>query len=280
MAGDRLGYANGTVSGPWVALDLALLWHVVPHFFVGIQPEVFHAFGTTSGGPNVGGQESWVSGGFLVGGWFGGPSGPGEVEAVAERRAAGHEPRFGAEGQVVLDSELVLDASWIGYERAPSQSTSGGVDVAMDDFLTDHVSVGAGAGLGLSNVTGIDSTTGATTTQQNVSANAFIRLGIDLPLAARLSLWPRASLGYSWLHINESEAGSIEESDKSVYVSLYAPLLVHPVSHFLVGFGPSIAHDLSHAATVSSSANGGVSGPEQQNRSTTVGCGLTVGGWL
>jgi hypothetical protein len=48
------------------------------------------------------------------------------------------------------------------------------------------------------------------------------------------------------------------------------PLLVHFASHAFFGFGPSVTHDLTNTVE-----GGGVA-----NLGTTVGAGLTVGGWL
>jgi hypothetical protein len=279
VAGNHLGYPNSTGLGPWVALDVALLWHIAPHFFVGVQPEAFHAFATSAGGPNVGGQQSSVGGGLLVGGWLGGPRGPDEVDPAGER-GVGPAPRFGTAGQIALDSELSLGAGWTSFQGSPAQSSSGYADAALDYFVVDHVSLGAGVSGSLIGITGVDSTTGMAVTTQSKNAGVFVRMGADMPVAERVSFWPRVSLGYAWGRIDQTEGPSSTEIDDAVYLSLYAPVLVHPASHFFIGFGPSLARDLSQNFIVSRSPDGGAFGPTRHNASTTVGAGLTVGGWL
>ena len=53
---------------------------------------------------------------------------------------------------------------------------------------------------------------------------------------------------------------------------LYAPLLVHVARHLFIGFGPDVAHDLTHSYAY---PNGST-----QNHMTTLGAELEVGGCL
>jgi hypothetical protein len=53
----------------------------------------------------------------------------------------------------------------------------------------------------------------------------------------------------------------------------FAPFLFHPVTHFLVGFGPDIAQDLANTHHFPN-------GEERENRATVWGASAIVGGWL
>ena len=98
-----------------------------------------------------------------------------------------------------------------------------------------------------------------------------VRAGVDVPLGASVSIYPRLSLGYGVESFSYAFAGVVTAGhDEYGYVDLYLPLLVHPARHFFVGLGPEVSTDLSRTYTP-----GNVS-----DQSTSVGAGLIVGGWL
>jgi hypothetical protein len=99
-------------------------------------------------------------------------------------------------------------------------------------------------------------------------------VGIDIGANARLShlvsIWIRGLLGVDYEHSVTTAppslfGGNITENDSEFFVGLYAPVLIHPVSHFFLGFGPQ----LRFAKGLSSGGSG-----------FNVGATSTVGGWI
>ena len=107
---------------------------------------------------------------------------------------------------------------------------------------------------------------------------------MNFPLGNVISIWPTVSLG-AWYSHSVLEApsagylttisgtrvtiGTSTGVDETVVVTeLYAPILVHPVSHLFIGAGPNLLTDLSH--TVGATSN---------NRSF-MGLTTTIGGWF
>jgi hypothetical protein len=89
-------------------------------------------------------------------------------------------------------------------------------------------------------------------------------------MGASFSLYPRVALGYG----SESYEFTafpipVKFTDTYFYGSLYAPVLAHVATHVFVGFGPSIEHEFTRTFD-----------PGGDNRSTSIGAGLVVGGWL
>jgi hypothetical protein len=283
VSANPLGYPSSTNLGPWGEVDVSLLWHVRPHLFVGAGAGVFHDFGQVQGGPAVGGQETSVSGGFLLGGWFGGePKAQPAASDEPSAPAVPATPRFGQQGQVAISNELTLNGYWGSYAGSSSSYSGGSINAGLDYFFADHVSIGAAASASYGTSTGVDATTNAQVTSSSTGASLLVRLGVDIPMGKSFSFWPRASLGGATVMNQQSESkqgSAVTEEDKPVFVGLYAPLLVHPSPHFFVGFGPSVYHDLSHSVVVYD-PNVSTTGPTSQNVSTTVGAGVVVGGWL
>jgi hypothetical protein len=103
-----------------------------------------------------------------------------------------------------------------------------------------------------------------------------VRLGVNIPIVRRLSLYPIANIGFEAEIIDTNDGGSdTKESEQALFVGLFAPLLVHPAEHFFVGFGPSISHDLSREFSFPLQSPNPTS-----NRATSLGAGLVLGGWL
>ena len=269
--GSPLGYPTTREFGPWVGVDLPLLYHPMPHFFFGVDVDVFHDFANVQGGTEVGGQETHVGFGFLLGGWFGGRAPPAEIEPAVATRL----PRFGDAGDAVFSNELTLGGSWTGYAGSAARSYGGSLDLGLDYFIAEHVSIGASASGSLSSSRSTDASTGSTLTTSSNGWGISGRLGIDVPLGRHASLWPRAALGFSKYTVVEDETSKLVNAETITNVSLYAPVLVHPATHFFFGLGPSVTRNLSRAIAASSSG----SAPSVQNPSTSVGAGAIVGGW-
>ena len=277
VAASPLGYPVSTELGPWVEVDVALLWHMTPHLFVGGgSRRLFMASATCREGPRSAGRRPRCS-----------PASCWVVGLVARRLRStpgSRRPRQPPSGALAgparpsFSNELVLDGRWTGYAGSPSSSSGGGLTAGVDYFAADHVSIGAAFSASAGTTTGIDATTNTTVTSQSSGQALSFRFGVDIPMGELLSFWPRASLGFGWNTLNEQEVRctlSNDEHAKIVSVGLYAPVLVHPATHFFVGFGPSVAHDLAHSISFGSTSANPV-----ENESTTLGAGLVVGGWL
>lgn len=85
-------------------------------------------------------------------------------------------------------------------------------------------------------------------------------------MSERLSIWPKVGFSLANTTVNNDGIDGIddeEESNTSVQLNLFAPLMFHPVQHFFLGFGPALDVDLSGDA-----------------KATTIAARLTLGGWL
>jgi hypothetical protein len=103
------------------------------------------------------------------------------------------------------------------------------------------------------------------------------RLGADAPLGDSFSIYPLFELGIGHQTYDETGEGSGDQYvDDTVSVDLYVPLLVHPAPHVFIGLGPSVYHQVSSAVTYPADPLV----PAVQNRETTLGARLVVGGWL
>lgn len=272
ISGSALGYPSTTRAGPWVGADLLLMLHVAPHAEVGFGPTFFQEFGDAQGGPDVGGQRTSVGAALVVGGWVGGQDPP-LPPPDAQPPVVPAKP-FGSRGQVLLTSEILLQGSWLRYAGSGSSQASIGVSPGIDVFATDHFSFGASVGGSYGWSSGVDPTTGQAVTFESTSGWFAPRLGVDLPLSATVSFYPRATVGFGAAAQDEKSAGSENTNTQSyVWVALYAPLLVHPASHVFAGFGPTVSRDLTRTFTFPG-------GQTAQNPGSNVGAGLVIGAWL
>ena len=66
-----------------------------------------------------------------------------------------------------------------------------------------------------------------------------------------------------------SVSGTNQHSRTRTWVDISAPFLLHPSSHFFVGAGPFLFHELSDKDQYDS-----------ENRATWLGLSLVLGGWF
>lgn len=162
---------------------------------------------------------------------------------------------FGHASQLALSSDVALL-----IQRSSQDATTIQFAPAADYFVIDNFSIGG--------VILLDYTQA-----RNVDATRFSigpRVGYNIPFTDMIGLWPK--LGFSYTHTSASTdvEGRVDDVEVSVGTSgdhfslnLFAPLMFHPVPHFFVGFGPFLDADLSG-----------------DNKTTTFGGRLTLGGWL
>ncbi|MGO8995289.1 MAG: hypothetical protein ACLQVI_18385 [Polyangiaceae bacterium] len=270
------GAAATNQVGPWVDLYFPLLLHPAPHFFMGAGPYLFHDFGAVQGATNGSDQRTTVGASFVVGGYWGGTPEPETTPAPAPSvapTASAPLQRFGERGEVLLSSELVANVSSTTYAGTSASASSGSFAVGADYFFVDHVSMGAAVNAGWSNSTVPDASSNPVT-DSSTSYGISFRVGVEIPLANALSLYPRATIGVENGSADEqSSTGQDAYSFSEVWASGYLPLIVRVAPHLFAGFGPSATRDLSNTLTFPQ-------GQQVSNPGTSLGAGFIVGGWL
>lgn len=160
--------------------------------------------------------------------------------------------RFGLEGQKAVSSDAGLSISNTSVSGVDGSTTTLLLRPAVDWFFADSISIGGFVGVEYT------STPGGSSSAISVGP----RVGYNLPVSERLSIWPK--LGFSLANTTVSIDGiDDDETNTSVQLNLFAPLMFHPVQHFFLGFGPALDVDLSGDA-----------------KATTIAARLTLGGWL
>jgi hypothetical protein len=270
---NAFGYPSTTQLGPYVEVYAPVLFHPTDHFFFGFGPVFFHDFGSVSGGPNVGGQRTEISTDFIVGGYWGGePASP-----AAAVRSTAPSPRFGDAGQFVFTNDLNLSVHWTTYAGSASTALTTLIGGSAEYFFIDNFATGFNVGISGNSFKGIDATSDVpvTTSQSELSFGPI--LAANFAIGRVFSIFPRVSLGIAHETYDVASRGSDNSTAQEIVsVGLYVPLLVHPAPHVFIGFGPSANYELSHSVSYPNVPLA----PPLQNRETTWGAGLVVGGWL
>ena len=165
---------------------------------------------------------------------------------------------FGERGQLAIMGEAGALFTHTSVSGGGS-TTSIVFRPAIDYFIVGHLSLGAFTGIEYTSAPG-----GSTTTYA-----IGPRVGYDIPLSERFSLWPKAGLSINSATV-KMEATNIagfrmpssSNSNTALALNLYLPLMFHS-HHYFAGFGPSLDADLSG-----------------NPKSTTVAGRLVIGGWL
>jgi hypothetical protein len=164
--------------------------------------------------------------------------------------------RFGLKGQLAVSSDTGLSISNTSISGIDGSSTTLLLRPAVDYFIADSISVGGFLGVEYTSAPGGSST----------AVSVGPRVGYNLPLAERFSLWPKIGFSFASTSQETDDVGPIEGEDEtstSIQLNLFAPFMFHPVEHFFLGFGPALDVDLSG-----------------DNKATTIAARLTLGGWL
>lgn len=169
--------------------------------------------------------------------------------------------RFGEKKQLAISSDAALSISNTSLSGVDGSSTQITLAPAVDYFVIQNLSVGGALSFNYQT-----SGSGHSTT-----FGVGPRVGYNVPLSDLLSLWPKA--GVSIAHSSVSTdvpavppsvpATTRSVSNTAVALNLFVPVMLHPAPHFFVGFGPFLDTDLSG-----------------DNKATTFGGKLTLGGWL
>jgi hypothetical protein len=176
---------------------------------------------------------------------------------------------FGNQGEFVFSSNLNgLDAGLLGHSYSNPSGTGDSksdwhltLQPAADYFVIQGLSVGGFLQYTHSHVsTPNDAGVGSTVVNTD-TYGIGARVGYNISFADAVSWWPLLGLGYA------TTGGDV--SSNALTLSLFAPILYHPVSHFFMGIGPIIATDLS------------ANGPKPNvGKETTYGLQFVIGGWF
>lgn len=265
---------NGSSTAPYLFVFVPLLFHPTSSFFVGAGPSFYKDFGGKGGNADLD-EQSTFNFRMIVGGYFGGTPVPHDRTTLPPLSREPKRYHFGEQGDLLLGADLTFGAGTSRYAQTKRTATSFLVSPAFDYFVGEHFSVGLGVGVGASKVA-VDSTAGGGVTDTLSTSTTFAgnaRLAVQASLTPRLSLYPRASFRVSYEDITaRSVAGAPAEprENTTLTAELFLPLVVHPVPHFYIGFGPFIARELSRY----------LNGTSADVHGTFVGASTMVGGWL
>jgi hypothetical protein len=183
--------------------------------------------------------------------------------AAAPLRAGAQTPRdeafvrgddlvgFAVRGQWVISSDAAMSIQRISQRAARhGGSLTATVAPAVDLFVIENLSLGASVGVQHARAGAARST--------RVSTGP--RLGYNVEISHLLSFWPRIGLSYSYSATRDREA---RVHNHALGINVFAPILMHPVAQFFVGFGPFVDVDLHGRA-----------------RAVLWGGRITLGGWL
>jgi hypothetical protein len=184
---------------------------------------------------------------------------PTKAQAIPDVAPNTPAARFGARSQIAISSDAGLSIENTSLSGVDGSTTTVVLNPALDYFVLDNFSVGGYVGLNYV------STTGGSSTKFSVGP----RVGYNIAFAERFSVWPKLGLSFASTSqkadIAVPSGGTTTQSttNTAVAINLFVPLMFHPVEHFFLGFGPALDADLSG-----------------DNKSTTIGGRLTIGGWF
>jgi hypothetical protein len=155
--------------------------------------------------------------------------------AVLTSAAAHAEERFGLHGQVVPFGSVSFQHVSLGN----TDSSSVWVGPGLLWFPADSVAVGLSALYAYTKGVPVAGQT-ATLAVGIHSIGVEPIVGVAIPVADRLSIFPRFSVRFLW---NLPDNGG--QSLDLITLRGFAPLIFSPASHFYFGFGPEFSTDVS-----------------------------------
>jgi len=162
---------------------------------------------------------------------------------------------FGGVGQLAISSDAGLSISHKSVAEGASTTTLQ-LRPSVDYFVIDNLSVGGFLGLDYSK-TGPGSST---------TFSSGPRVGYNIPQSPLFSIWPKAGLSFGSTSTKVEANGATPEvssSNTAAAINLFVPVMLHPATHFFLGFGPALDVDLSG-----------------DNKATIIAGRLTIGGWI
>jgi hypothetical protein len=165
---------------------------------------------------------------------------------------------FGERGQIAISGELKFNVLHQSVSKGGGSYTTYEIEPSLDYFVAPNVSVG-----GLIDLRKDSFPSNSSMTTITIGARA----GYNVVLASAVSLWVRGGLSYG--HYTVSSTGFPDQTGYSIPLTIYAPLLWHPVPHLFLGVGPFFETDLI-AKT----------GGQSVGKTTDVGLSSTIGGYF
>ena len=203
------------------------------------------------------------------------PAAPAPVAPAAVAKAP---PPFGARGQITVLGGSDIGVSSSSYDGSAAKYDYYNFSPEVDYFVARNVSLGLAVGLSYSDQRGYGAD-GSLVETQTKNVQVGPRVSVNIPLGRSFSFFPGLTVGYEWIETSESLVSGQSLSivgygvgfplthQSGPYISVYAPILFHPVSHFILGFGPEFFHEF-----------GGVTTPANIGaQATTVGAGFIAG---
>ncbi|HVU03402.1 MAG TPA: hypothetical protein VHE30_16695, partial [Polyangiaceae bacterium] len=146
---------------------------------------------------------------------------------------------FGAKGQLAVSSDNGLSISNTSTSGRGGSTTTLELRPAIDYFVADNLSFGGFLGLDYTKVPDGHSTT----------FSIGPRIGYNIPVAPRFSIWPKVGLSFASTSqtVNGTVAtngADISTNSSNLAVNLFVPVMLHPATHFFLGFGPALDADL------------------------------------
>ena len=180
---------------------------------------------------------------------------------LPEVRADSPSGVFGLEGELAISSDAGFSITNTSVDGIDGSSTTVLMRPAVDYFVIDNLSIGGFVGVEHSTSPGGEST----------AFSIGPRVGYNIPLSERLSIWPKVGFSFASTRQETDEVtlpggatvGGDEETNTSVQLNLFAPVMFHSAQHFFIGFGPAFDLDLSG-----------------DSKATTIAARLTIGGWI
>lgn len=171
-----------------------------------------------------------------------------------ENTGGGPARTFGEVGSMAISNQSSLE-----LRHSSDGVTTVSIAPAADFFVLKNLSIGGILGFDYAKVGNHDGT----------RFQIGPRVGYNLSFTNMLGLWP--IIGFSYAHSSAgytvtndaNEKVSTSKSNDSIALDLFVPFMMHPVTHFFLGFGPFLDADLSGS-----------------NRVTAYGVRLAMGGWL
>jgi hypothetical protein len=148
-----------------------------------------------------------------------------EAATETSSRPAMSAGGFGQAGTLVISSDASADLGFTtngdyGYFR---------LQPSADYFLKDNLSLGAGLTLGF-----------AFGDASGLTLGLNFRGGYNIPLTERVSIWPKAGMGFLVIDDANLSQGVLGVQGFNFQVDLFSPVLFHITEHFFVGGGPRV----------------------------------------
>jgi hypothetical protein len=180
------------------------------------------------------------------------PSEPPEPAAPEPPEPAAPElppPRFGEAGQwVIVGASNSTGVSSETFSASQATFFNAGASIGVDRFIAPNFSLGIDLEASYGDNKGYNATSLTETTSTHLAGG--VRFGFNVPIGRLWSWYPRMTLG---VNSNRSDTQTVtvfapdaaaapasSTSQVGPWINLYAPLLVHPVPHFFLGFGPRL----------------------------------------